>query len=160
MAQAKRSLAAQTGRPRTTVQIPHASPAHDEIARRKQDASRGYGATYNAVSVLALERYFDALRYGRAQARRLFDQEALEFIADVLGGDRWDAAALAGLSKEVERKAQTRRANSAMLRVAETLRDASMDVLLALADAAEEYRRHPRRYSSLLDSLNRLDVAD
>lgn len=147
--------AKRPGRPRTTAQIPHASAAHAEIARRVQDGS--LRTSYNGCAVLALERYFAALRDGRERARKLFSQDELEFILGVLGEEHRDAAALADLPEEVEGAALKLRANSSMRRVAQALRDAGMVVVLALADAAEEYRRHPRRYGSLLACMERLD---
>jgi hypothetical protein len=108
--------------------------------------------------VLALERYFAALRDGRARSRNIFSQEELEFILGVLGEEHRDAAALAGLPEEAETAALKLRANSSMRRVAQTLRESGMVVVLALADAAEEFHRHPRRYGSLLACMERLDA--
>lgn len=157
MAQAKKATIEGAVRPRTTVQIPHASSAHREVSRRSQDGQRG--ASYNYVAVRDLESYYALLVFGRQQLRKRFTDAELDFFAEVIGEQTWEAHELAILPREVKMVAEERRGEvrKKLFRAAARLRNSAPSTLMALVDACEEYRRHPRKYRSLGDCINKLD---
>lgn len=160
MSHAKAKSRPQAGRPRTTVQVPHASPAHGEVERRMVEGSRRHGTTYNGVAVGALENYFGLLQAGRQQVKNAFSTHALDFLAEVLRENPWPGGGLERMPPTIRQAAEAYRgkAREEIREIHDKLYDLSSAARAALVDAVEQFHNQRRRYTSLLDCLEKLDL--